>query len=127
MIIKRKLFAKLPSLSRKVRNIRYRVGGKTRKAAKKAIKLGRNVEKAETYFRTTTPDKFIGDIGAFGAKHPVQLAGTVATFPISSAAAEAALQKAKPYRVATEWTGKQYEKHLRGPIEGIARSIMSIA
>ena len=126
MIIKRKLYSKISGLPKAVRNISYKVGGKTPKAARKAVKLGRDVKKAELYLKTTPEHKMVGDFGKFTSAHPIQASATIGTFPMSGAAVEGVLQKFKPYKKATNWTGAQYEKHLRKPVEGITRAVINM-
>ena len=126
MIIKRKLYSKIKGLSKVVRNTRYVVGKKTPTAARKAVKLGRKVEAAKTYLKTTPAEKMVGDFGGFVSHRPVQAAATIATFPASGAVVEGALQKVGPYRRITNWTGGVYEKHLRKPVEDMTHVITNM-
>jgi len=126
MIIKRKLYSKISGFPRVARNIRYKLGRKSPKAAKKAITLGRKAERAGAYLRTSTPEQLTGDFGSFSFKHPVQAGMTVATWPASGAAVEGVLQKFKPYKEVTKWTGTQYERYLRKPVEGITKTVINM-
>lgn len=58
------------------------------------------------------PEDLSSMVGGALAKHPVQTAATAATFPITGTAIEKGLQKVKPYKKATEATGKFYDKYL---------------
>ena len=130
MIIKRKLYSKLSGLPRIARNMSYKVMRKVpgikKNAAEKAINMGRKTEKAGMYLRTTAPEKMIGDFGSLGSRRPIQTAGSVMTFPVSASAAEGFFQKFGPYNKLTSWTGAQYERHLRKPVEGIAKTVINM-
>ena len=124
MIIKRKLYSKIKGLPKVVRDTRYLVGGKSPKAARKAVELGRKTENAGIYLRTTPGEKMVGDFMGFASKKPVQAVASALTFPTSGAIIEGALQRIGPYKKLTGWTGQQYEKHLRKPVENIAKSVI---
>lgn len=137
MIIKRKLFSKLKGAPRKIRNIRYGISkslghNNSRKAAEKAINLGRKAEKAELYIRTSTPGKMMADgVGYFGS-HPIQTALTVAPIPASSVtiapAAEKAAQKYLPgYAPITNGIKNKYNGSvIRRAIESAGNAIVAV-
>lgn len=126
MIIKRKLFARLAGSSRKVRNIRYAVSrrlnpnGSSRKAAEKAIQLGRKAEVAEAYVRTTTPGKMLADGVGYVGSHPVQTAASAIPVPLTTVwlapPAEKAAQKYLPgytpftNAVKTKYNGSRFRR-----------------
>lgn len=58
------------------------------------------------------PEDLSSMVGGALAKRPVQTVATAATFPITGTAIEQGLRKVKPYKKATEATGKFYDKHL---------------
>ena len=58
------------------------------------------------------PGELSSMVGRSLAKRPVQTIATAATFPITGTAIEQGLKKVKPYKKATEATGKFYDKHL---------------
>lgn len=65
-------------------------------------------------------------VGAL-AKRPVQTVATAATFPITGTAIEQGLRKVKPYKKATEATGKFYDKHLDKLVRKGTNTVINIA
>ena len=126
MIIKRKLFARLAGNPRKIRNIRYVVSrrlnpkGSSRKAAEKAVQLGRKAEAAEAYVKTATLGKMLADGVGYVGSHPVQTAASVIPVPLTSVwlapPAEKAAQKFLPgyapftNTIKTKYNGSRFRR-----------------
>ena len=87
------------------------------------IKTLEALNKIGNYLKTTTIEKKVGDLGEFAAKRPINALGTAATFPMTSSAVEEAMQRFRPYKQATEWTGRQYTRRIRKPVENMVRVV----
>lgn len=73
------------------------------------------------------PEDLSSMVGEALAKHPVQTVATAATFPITGTAIEQGLRKVKPYKKATEATGKFYDKHLDKLVRKGTNTVVNIA
>lgn len=73
------------------------------------------------------PEDLSSMVGGALAKHPVQTVATAATFPITGTAIEQGLRKVKPYKKATETTGKFYDKHLDKLVRKGTNTVINIA
>lgn len=92
-------------------------------ASKEKTKTLEALNKIRNYLKTTPIEKKVGDLGEFAAKRPINALGTAATFPMTSSAVEEAMQRFWPYKQATEWTGRQYTRHIRKPVENMVRVV----
>ena len=73
------------------------------------------------------PEDLSSMVGGALAKRPVQTVATAATFPITGTAIEQGLRKVKPYKKATEATGKFYDKHLDKLVRKGTNTVINIA
>lgn len=92
-------------------------------ASKEKTKTLEALNKIGNYLKTTPIEKKVGDLGEFAAKRPINALGTAATFPMTSSAVEEAMQRFRPYKQATEWTGRQYTRRIRKPVENMVRVV----
>lgn len=135
---------KTPTAARKAvklgRDTERVIEGSKKRVINTAVETMGKANKVKSYLSTTAPDRIAGDAVGKLVKAPVATIGTTAGYVVpavggpfvpgttaASAAADAFIRNKVPgYGKATNWAGKQYEKHLRKPVEGMARVVTNM-